>query len=575
MFSLLAEHLKGRAKVLIWMAPLAMVVEVAMDLLQPTLMAHIIDQGVLTGNSHVVWTTAGLMILAAFAGLAGGALCSIWALEAATSLAADLRDRVFAKILGLSPQEWTRFGPASLINRCTNDVLQVQNMVAFLLRGMVRVPLLLLGSMVMAAILSPKLSLLFLVVIPLVAVSVTIVLARSSSLFVRVQSRLDQVNAMTREGLLGLRVTKAFGLEKRQDERFDEANQGLNQSTVQAQSVNYSLLPVVTLVMNLAVVAVLWFGGHLAIEGGLETGRIMAFINYLIQISASVMMAVGMITPITRAVASTRRIREVVDSPSEESGSQTSGSPSAPAIEFRNVTFRYPGAGRASLSDLNFVVPPGEHWGVIGPTGSGKTTLAGLIPRLFVAQHGQVLVDGVDVRDWNSDELRCHVGLVTQQAQLFSGTVASNLRLGKSGASDEELWQALELAQGKDFVAANALGLGARMEGRGRNWSGGQKQRLSLARVFVQHAPILILDDASSALDAVTEANLRRALDGGPPRTRLTVAQRVSSIRACDQILVIDDGRIAAHGRHEELIKTSDLYRAIVVSQWGQEGLNE
>jgi ATP-binding cassette subfamily B multidrug efflux pump len=585
MLKLIGRHLKGAAWAFALLAPLAMVLEVAMDLVQPTLMAHIIDQGVAHHDASVLWTTGFQMVAAALVGCVGGSLCSLFAARAAVSMGARLREGLFAKILALGAPDRDTLTTGSLVTRSTNDVLQVQNMLMMLLRGMVRIPLLLVGSVAMALVLSPSLSTIFLVVLPVVVASIVIVMVRSSPLFTRVQESLDRVNGLAREGLLGLRVTKAFGLEESQTRRFNAENDALTVDTVRAQAVNYSLLPVVTLVMNLCVVAVLWLGGNLVVAGHLEVGKIMAFINYLLQISGSVMMGVGLITTLTRAQVSARRLEAVFDTvpalkvaPAPYSGAAP-GTGAAPetqsaalAVEFRNVTFAYPLSPEPALEGLNFTVAPGQHLGVIGATGAGKSTLAALVPRLYDATAGQVLVGGVDVREWEPAALRRRVGLVTQQTTLFQGTIDSNLKFGRPDAPEDVLTTALATAQAQDFVAHRPAGRQAAVEPRGKNFSGGQKQRLSLARALAVEPDVLVLDDSSSALDLKTEAQLEAALNRLPRRqTRITIAQRVSSVLRCDAILVLDQGRPAALGSHEQLMKTSPLYRSIVVSQWGEE----
>lgn len=549
-----------------------MVLEVVMDLLQPTLMAHIVDAGIARSDIRVLTVTGAFMVGAALLGLLGGALCSLWAARASVAMGADLREHVFGHVLTLSAADRDRLTPASLITRCTNDIMQVQTMLLMMLRGMVRIPLLLLGSLVMAVLLSPSLSLVFLVVLPLVVVSIAVVLVRSSSLFSGVQEALDRVNTLAREGLLGMRITKAFGLETAQQHRFNVQNEQLGTSSIRAQAVNYSLLPVVTLIMNLCVVAVLWFGGHQVVTGDLAIGKIMAFINYLVQVSGSVMMGVGLITNLSRAQVSARRLNEILSTAPSVVPPKVPGRSADNSVEFRRVTFTYPGSSAPALQDLSFRLEAGKHLGIIGSTGAGKSTLASLVPRLYDPQEGEVLVGGRNVRDWTPAELHRKIGLATQQSVLFSGTVETNLRFGRSEAGGEDLESALKTAQALDFVRALPGGTEAHVEARGKNFSGGQRQRLALARVLATRTPIVILDDVSSALDLGTEAELNRALASlGPKLTRITVAQRVASLVRCDRILVLDQGKQAAWGSHAELLTTSPLYRSIVVSQWGEE----
>ena len=575
MIRLVLGHLKGPARTFALAAPFMMLIEVFMDLQQPTFMARIIDVGVANRDLRYVLSTGLAMVLMAATGFIGGALCSLFAARAAVSVGGEIREGLFRKVQSLSCADVDGFRTSSLVTRCTNDVMQVQGMVMMLLRGMVRTPLLLVGSVVMAFLLSPSLSAIFLLALPFVLGCMALVMWKSASLFSKAQAGLDTVNTIMRENLLGVRVVKAFSLESLQEGRFGSSNRELTEANIRAQDVTFLLMPAVMLAMNACIVAVLWFGGGMVKAGSLEIGKVMAFINYLVQITNSVIMAANLVINLSRAIASSTRINEVLDS--EPSLPPPAGKAAAPAgfdVEFRDVTFAYGGAREAALRDISFRLAEGESLGIIGATGSGKTSLASLLPRLYDASSGRVLVGGADVRDWDLAALRRTVALVTQESLLFSGTVESNLRYGRAEADSGELEGALADAQALDFVRGLSEGQGAPVEQRGRNFSGGQKQRLSIARALVHEARILALDDSTSAVDLGTESRLRAALaERERGRTVVVIAQRVSAIMGCDRILVLDFGRMSALGSHDELLRSSAIYRSIVASQLGEEAV--
>jgi len=593
MIRLVLRYLKGPARAFAIAAPFMMLIEVFMDLQQPTFMARIIDVGVANRDLRYVLSTGLVMILMAVAGFVGGALCSLFAARAAVSAGGEIREGLFRKIQSLSCADVDGFRTSSLVTRCTNDVMQVQGMVMMLLRGMVRTPLLLVGSVVMAFLLSPSLSTVFLLALPFVLGCMALVMWKSASLFSGAQASLDRVNTIMRENLLGIRVVKAFSLEGLQEGRFGSSNQELTEANIRAQDVTFLLMPAVMLAMNACIVAVLWFGGGMVKAGSLEIGKIMAFINYLVQITNSTIMAANLVINLSRAIASSTRINEVLDrAPSLPAPASRAAPASLPAlasqaaptaqsavppafdIEFRNVTFAYAGAREAALCDISFRLGEGGSLGIIGATGSGKTSLASLLPRLYDASSGQVLVGGMDVRDWDLPALRRTVAFVTQESLLFSGTVESNLRYGREDAGPADFESALADAQALGFVNALPEGVGAPVEQRGHNFSGGQKQRLSIARALLHDARILVLDDSTSAVDLGTEARLRAALavrERG--RTVVVIAQRVSALMGCDRILVLDFGRMSALGTHGELLRSSAIYRSIVASQLGEEAV--
>lgn len=571
MLSLIVKNLRGVAVAAAIFAPLCMVVEVFADLQQPRLMAEIIDIGVASRDLNYVLQAGGRMVLFAFTGLLGGIGCSVLATYASTRMAAALRQAQFQKVQSLSFGEIDTFETSSLITRLTNDVSQVQQLLGILLRG-VRAPLLCIGGIVMAFLLSPDLALILCLSVPILALGVFSVISRTIPLYDKVQIELDNINAVMRENLLGIRVVKALTLEKRRFAHFTMVNKFLMGNSIRAQTMAFLLMPLVMLVMNLSVVAVLWFGGGMAVSGTLPAGKIMAFVNYMVQISNALVMLAASLVMVSRATASGRRILEVLAARPSVTEPQNPAYPADAGITFEDVSFCYPG-GDCVLQDLSFAIPSGGKIGLIGATGSGKSTLAALIARLYDVTTGVVRVGGEDVRNIPLSTLRHMVGLVLQDSLLFSGTVAGNLRYGDESATDGQLWEALDAAQA-EFVAELPEKLESRVEQRGTNFSGGQKQRLNIARTLLRKPEICILDDSASALDLATEARLRETVSRWTgPGTLLVVSQRISSLMDCDSILVLDGGKLAGHGPHRELLRESTLYRSIAVSQLGEEVL--
>ncbi|HNY17084.1 MAG TPA: ABC transporter ATP-binding protein [Treponemataceae bacterium] len=574
MLKLIKDNLKGSALAWATVAPLMMFLEVAMDLQQPALMARIIDVGVAKGDLPFVLHTGALMIAMAIAGFAGGALCSIFSARAAVTMSGEMRHSLFRKIQSLTFAEIDAFKTSSLVTRVTNDVMQMQHMLLMMLRIMVRSPLIFIGCVIMSFMLSPSLALVFAVIIPLVVASVAIVFSKATPLFSVAQASLDRMNTIMRENLLGARVVKAFTMESHEEARFAGANEELTERSIKAQRLVFVLLPVVTLIMNLGVVFVLWTGGREVMRGGIEIGKIMAFINYLVQISGSLMMAIMLVVNISRAQASAVRINEVLAATPSITEPQGSRHMADLSVEFSRVSFAYPGSRANALTDVSFSVCQGQTVGIIGATGSGKTTLAALIPRLYDVTEGQLLVGGVDVRSLSLAELRERIGMVMQETSLFAGTVEANLRFGSPNASIKDLDGACADAQAIDFLKGPDADYGIPVEQRGRNFSGGQKQRFSIARTLLHEPGILILDDSTSAIDLKTESFLRAAIAGRMRgKTVFVIAQRISAVMNADVIVVLDAGRVAALGAHRELIETSDIYRSIVASQLGEEAL--
>ncbi|MER5642673.1 ABC transporter ATP-binding protein [Kitasatospora sp. NPDC002227] len=536
----------------------------------PTLNADIIDKGVLQGDTGYIMAIGGAMIGVT----AAQALCSIGAVfygsRTAMAVGRDLRAEVFDRVQSFSARELGQFGAPSLITRTTNDVQQVQMLTLMGFNLMVAAPIMCIGGIIMALQQDVPLSGLLVVVVPVLGAVVTLLVRKLRPQFRSMQSRIDVVNRVLREQITGIRVIRAFVKDGHEQDRFGSANQELTDVSLRVGRILAFMFPSVMLVVNLASVAVMWFGAQRIDSGGMQIGALTAFLSYLMQILMSVMMATFMFMMVPRAEVCAERIQEVLGTDSSVVP------PTAPVtelgrrghLELRGVDFRYPGAEASVLREIDLLAEPGRTTAVIGSTGSGKSTLLGLVPRLFDATGGTVLVDGVDVRDLSPALLAETVGLVPQKPYLFTGTVASNLRYGRPDATDEELWHALEVAQAKDFVEKLELGLEAPIAQGGSNVSGGQRQRLAIARALVRRPEIYLFDDSFSALDYATDAKLRKALGRETAEaTVVIVAQRVSTIRDADRIVVLDEGAVVGSGTHHELMADNPTYREIVLSQ--------
>jgi len=540
----------------------------------PTLNADIIDNGVVTGDIPYIWSTGGVMLIVSLVQVVCAIVAVYFGSRLAMGMGRDLRGDLFHRVVAFSQREVGQFGAPSLITRNTNDVQQVQMLVQVSATLMISAPMLAIGGVIMAISQDVGLSWLMAVAIPVLLIIVGLIVWRMVPAFTQMQKRIDRVNQIMREQLSGIRVVRAFVREREERARFEAASDDVKATGLRAGNLMALMFPAVMLVMNVSSVAVIWFGAFQVQNNGVQIGTLFAFLTYLMQILMGVMMATFMFVMIPRAAVCANRIGEVLETDPSVSAPETAASAPAPTgrIEFDHVDFAYPGAEEAVLHDVTFTVEPGTTTAVIGSTGSGKTTLVSLVPRLFDVTAGSVRVDGVDVRDYDPDELWTRVGLVPQRAFLFSGTIASNLRYGDHDATDEQLWTALELAQAADFVRAMPEGLEAPIAQGGTNVSGGQRQRLAIARALVKRPESYIFDDSFSALDLRTDAALRRALDTHlPDATRLVVAQRVSTIQHADQILVLEHGRIVGIGTHDELVEANETYREIVESQLAAE----
>lgn len=571
MIALLRRYLRPyRGQIVLVLVML--LVQALAQLYLPALNADIIDEGIALGDNERIVELGALMLVVTLCMAIAAVLAVYWGARTAMGFGRDVRSAVFRKVESFSQVEVSRFGTPSLITRNTNDVQQVQQVVFMGLTVMVTAPIMIVGGIIMAVREDGPLALLLVAVLPAMALVIGVTMYRAVPLFQAMQRRIDRINQVLRETLAGIRVIRAFVRTPHEERRFAAANHDVFDAGIRVSRMFAVTIPVLTLIMNLATVAVMWFGAMRINDGALQIGNLTAFLQYVLQIMFSVLTAVLMFILIPRAAVSSGRIAEVLgtepvigDPPSPI---RPSAAGSRGLVEFRDVTFRYPGAEDPVLSGISFHAGPGETTAIVGSTGSGKTTLINLIPRLADASDGAVLVDGVDVRGMDRRDLWRRVGFVPQKAYLFSGTVASNLRYGDVHATDDQLWHALEVAQARDFVRAMEGGLEAPITQGGTNVSGGQRQRLAIARAIVHRPDVFVFDDSFSALDTGTDARLRAALARElRGSTILIVAQRVGTIMAADQIVVLEAGRVVGVGTHADLLAGNDTYREIVSSQ--------
>lgn len=546
------------------------------DLYLPTLMSDIVDKGIMQGDTSYILNIGGFMLLVA----AGSGVCvilaSFLAARVSTSFGRDIRSKVFSRVESFSLNEFDKLGTASLVTRTTNDITQVQQTTFMILRMMVSAPIMCIGGIIMAVSKDAKLSLIFAVVIPILAAIILVVAKKGVPLFKTNQKRLDKLNLVLRENLTGIRVIRAFNRIDDEKRRFTKANKDLTETAIKVNKMMASLLPIMMIIMNFTSVSIIWFGGIRIDNGDMQVGSMMAFLQYAMQIMFSFIMVSMMFVMIPKAEASAVRINEVLDTIAEIKDPENPKNSSAQrgSVEFKDVTFSYPGAEQPAISNISFGAKPGEVTAIIGGTGSGKSTLISLIPRFYDIDSGSILVDGVDIRHMSQEVLREKIGFVPQKAVLFTGNITDNIRYGKEDATLEEVAHASEIAQAIEFISNMKDGFDSVIAQGGTNVSGGQKQRLSIARALVRRPEIYIFDDSFSALDFKTDAKLRAALKSETKEsTVIIVAQRVSTVMDADRIIVLDEGRIEGIGNHKELLYTCEVYREIVSSQLSEEEL--
>lgn len=570
----LRRFLKDYKKQVI-VGPIFKWMEAVLELIVPLVMAKIIDVGVKNADKGYVFRMGGLLLLIAAVSLGCALVCQYSASIASQGVGTNLRREMYARINQFSHAELDRFGTHSLVTRLTNDVNQLQVAVAMLIRLVVRAPFLAIGAVVMAFTIDVKLSLIFLVVFPLIVGVLYFVMSRSVPFFRVMQKKLDKISLITRENLEGTRVIRAFSKQDAELSRFTSASDDLANTSVRVGRLSALLNPLTYVIMNLGIVAILWFGGFRVDSGRLTQGEIIAFVNYMTQILQALIVVANLVVTFTKASASATRVNEVLEtepSVKDEAAGEIAPVSGAPALEFDQAVFAYAGAEEPSLTGITVALNPGETLGVIGGTGSGKSTFVSLIPRFYDVTSGSVRVFGRDVKEYPLSQLRRLVGMVPQKAAVVSGTIGENLRWADPSATDEDLWAALETAQARPFVEALPQKLDTRVEQGGKNFSGGQKQRLTIARALAGKPSILILDDSASALDFATDAALRKALrEDTKGMTVVMVSQRASTIRYADRILVLDDGGMAGLGTHEELFENCPVYREICLSQLSAE----
>lgn len=557
------------------LAPLFKMLEACFDLFVPLVVAYMIDSGIASGNRGIVYRCTALLIVLAIVGLVCSFVAQYFAAKSATGVSARMRHDLFAHIQSLNASEIDKIGTSTLITRMTSDINQVQNGLNLFLRLFMRSPFIVVGAMVMAFTVHARAALIFLAVIPVLSVVVFGIMRWTSPRYKEIQGKLDLVTRATRENLSGVRVVRAFGREAEETQQFRETNDALMRSQLFVGKVSALMNPVTYVIVNLGIIGILYIGSRNAESGTMLSGDVIALVNYMSQILVELLKFANFIVTTSRALASLGRVSGVLDvKPSMEfSGKTESSSDADEAVRFENVSLRYKGAGEESLSNISFTAKKGETIGIIGGTGSGKTSLVNLINRMYDPTSGEVYIGAVPAKQWEKTALRRAVSTVMQKAQLFKGTVRSNLLWGKADATESEIWQALQFAQAEDFVKTIPEGLDAPVEQSGRNLSGGQKQRLTIARALIAKPQILILDDSASALDFATDAALRQALRHLPfPVTAFIVSQRTSSIRHADKILVLDDGLLMDCGTHEELLERCAVYKEIHDSQFRKEG---
>ena len=566
----LVRYLKNY-KLNLTLGPLAKLTEAIFELIVPLVMSDIIDNGIDgDGGLEYVLTHGAIMVALGVLGLACALTCQYLAAKCSQGFGTELRNDLFRHINTLSFKELDKFGTPSIVNRLSADVNQLQYMVAMLIRLVIRAPFLVIGAAVMAMTINLKLSLIFIAAAPLIAVVLYFIMSRSIPLYKNVQQKLDKVAQITRENLSGVRVVRAFSEQEYEKDRFDKSADELTRGAIVVGRISALLNPATFVIINAAIIAILWFGGGLVNTGEMTQGEVFAFVNYMTQISLALVVVAQLVVTVTKAIASGTRVVELLDaapSITDDGNTEVDTSVDSPAVKFDHVSFGY-NEGKYTLTDLTLTVPRGASVGVIGGTGSGKSTLVNLLARSYDVSEGSVELFGTDVKKYPLKQLRRTVAYVPQNTMLFSGTIRSNLLMGGRDADDEALWKCLETAQAASFVREKEKGLDAVVMQGGKNFSGGQRQRLAVARALAAHSDILVLDDSSSALDFATDLNMRTAINATRGDTTLfLVSQRATSLKDCDVIVVLDGGLVAGIGKHDDLLKTCDVYREIYLSQ--------
>ena len=566
----LVKYLKNY-KLNLTLGPLAKLTEAIFELIVPLVMSDIIDNGIDgDGGLEYVLSHGAIMVALGVLGLACALTCQYLAAKCSQGFGTELRNDLFRHINTLSFKELDKFGTPSIVNRLSSDVNQLQYMVAMLIRLVIRAPFLVIGAAVMAMMINLKLSLIFIAAAPLIAVVLYFIMSRSIPLYKNVQQKLDKVAQITRENLSGVRVVRAFSEQEYEKDRFDKSADELTRGAIVVGRISALLNPATFVIINAAIIAILWFGGGLVNTGEMTQGEVFAFVNYMTQISLALVVVAQLVVTVTKAIASGTRVVELLDaapSITDDGNTEVDTSVDAPAVKFDHVSFGY-NEGKYTLTDLTLTVPRGASVGVIGGTGSGKSTLVNLLARFYDVSEGSVELFGTDVKKYPLKQLRRTVAYVPQNTMLFSGTIRSNLLMGGRDADDETLWKCLETAQAASFVREKEKGLDSVVMQGGKNFSGGQRQRLAVARALAAHSDILVLDDSSSALDFATDLNMRTAINATRGDTTLfLVSQRATSLKDCDVIVVLDGGLVAGIGKHDDLLKTCDVYREIYLSQ--------
>ncbi len=570
------SYLKYYKKEII-LGPIFKLTEAIFELIVPLVVIQIIDVGIKNGDVGYVIQMGIIMVILGLVGLACSLTCQYYASRASQGFGTKVRNALFRHINTLSHSEIDKFGTPSLITRLNNDVNQVQVGVAMIIRLLTRSPFLVVGAIIMSMGIDMKLSIIFLIATPLIVLVAYFVMSKSVPLFKKTQKGLDRISLITRENLSGARVIRAFSSQKREKERFEQTSNELKQTAIRVGKLSALLTPLTSVILNFAIIAVIWFGGIRVDNGTLTQGEIIALVNYLTQILIALIAIAQLVAIFTKAFASVSRVSDVFElSPSitdiNNQSQLNNMDMSKPAISFNNVSFKYSDANELSLTDISFAIKQGETFGIIGGTGSGKSTLINLIPRFYDVTTGEIEIDGVNVKDYLFKELRGLLGIVPQKAILFSGTLRENMKWGKNHATDEEIAQSLEIAQASEFVNRWENGYDTHIEQGGKNLSGGQKQRLTIARAVLRNPQILILDDSASALDFATDAKLRKAIQNDIQNiTVIIVSQRVNAVKNADRIICLDDGKIVGMGTHEELTQTCEEYKEICLTQLSED----